>query len=363
MNHFFKILFISSILFNTILGAKDVEFRVEEVTDKLNIPWGMAFLDDKRMIVTQRDGWILILDVQTKELTLLENRPDVYNYRQGGLLDVQVSPNYKKDGWIYFTYVKKQKGKGVTALARAKLRRDMLHSWEELLVTKSATNTGAHFGSRITFDQDGHIFFGVGDRGVRANAQDINTHAGTIMRLNLDGSVPQDNPFVKKDGLDEIYSYGHRNPQGLFYDKARKVLFENEHGPRGGDEINIIKKGVNYGWATISYGKEYSSNEPVGIATKLDGMEQPIKEYTPSIAPSSLMIYSGKVFKQFEGDIFSGALVLRHINRVVLDENLKVIKEEKLLEELNERVRNIIEAPNGWIYFSTDSGKIFRLRD
>ena len=362
MNFLSKFLVSIFLLFLTITNAKNIEYKVENVISNLNIPWGMAFLNDNEMIINQKNGWVFILDIHTKELTPVINQPKVYYYRQAGLLDVQVSPNYKKDGWIYFTYVKKQNGKGVTTLSRAKLKNYKLYSWEELLETKSATRTGAHFGSRITFDEEGHLYFGVGDRGYRPNGQDINTHSGTIMRLNLDGSIPQDNPFVGKDGLDEIYSYGHRNPQGLFYDKVSKKLYECEHGPRGGDEINIIEKGKNYGWATISHGKEYSTNKAVGISTHQKGMEQPIKVYIPSIAPSSLIVYSGKVFKQWEGNLFSGALVLRHLNRIVVDKNSKVIQEDRLLENLNERIRNVIESPNGWLYFSTDSGGIFRIK-
>ncbi|MDB2405413.1 PQQ-dependent sugar dehydrogenase [Arcobacteraceae bacterium] len=361
MNKISKIIIATFIIFSS-LNAKNVQYKVEEVVSNLNVPWGMAFLDEKNMIFTQKNGWVLVLNVETKELTPIANQPKVYHYRQGGLLDVQVSPNYKKDGWIYFTYVKKQNGMGVTTLSRAKLQHNMLNSWEELLVTKSATRTGAHFGSRITFDEEGHLYFGVGDRGYRPNGQDINTHAGTIMRLNLDGSIPQDNPFVGKDGLDEIYSYGHRNPQGLFYDKVSKKLYEIEHGPRGGDEINLIEKGKNYGWATISYGKEYSSNKAVGIGTHKKGMEQPIKVYIPSIAPSSLIVYSGKVFKQWKGNLFSGALVLRHLNRIVVDKDSKAIDEERLLKNLDERIRNVVEGPNGWLYISTDSGRILRLK-
>ena len=336
-------------------------FKIEKIQSNMEVPWALEFLDNETIIINQRDGKIFLLDINTKKLVLVKNSPKIFSAGQGGLLDVQVSPNYKVDGWIYFTYVKNKNNKGVTTLARAKLKNDTLFSWEELLVTKSATTKSIHFGSRITFDEDGYLYFGVGDRGYRLNGQDINTHAGTIMRLHLNGEVPKDNPFVDKSGLDEIYSYGHRNPQGLFYDKLSKTLFEVEHGPRGGDEINIIKKGLNYGWATVSYGREYFTFLPVGDATTKEGMEDPIKVYIPSIAPSSLIVYSGKAFKNWKGNIFIGALVLKHLNMIVIDKNLKVIKEERFLENLDERIRDIVESPNGWIYFSTDSGNIYRL--
>jgi len=342
--------------------SKDVKFKVEIVAKNLGIPWGMTFINENKMLITQKDGKIFLLDVSTKKLTPVKNPPKIFFYSQGGLLDVQISPKFKKDGWIYFTYSKEFRDNGVTTLARAKLKNNTLYLWEELLVTNSYSNTGAHFGSRITFDEDDYLYFSIGDRGVRANGQDINTHAGTIVRLYLDGSIPKDNPFVGKDGLDEIYTYGHRNPQGVFYDKKSKKLFINEHGPRGGDEINLIEKGKNYGWATISHGKEYWSNEAVGESTHKEGMEQAIKIYTPSIAPSSLIVYSGKLFKQWKGNLFSGALAHRHLNRIVLSSSNKVIKEQRLLKNLDERIRNVIESPDGLLYIATDSGKILRLK-
>lgn len=342
-------------------NVKSAEFKIKEIVSDLFVPWGMAFLDKKNMIITQKNGSVFLLNIQTKKLTPVLNPPKIYQHGQGGLLDVQISPNYIKDAWIYFTYVKKLNSLAATTLSRAKLKDNRLYSWQELLVTKSAANSGRHFGSRITFDEDGHLYFSVGDRGVRSNGQDITTHAGSILRLNLDGTVPKDNPFVNRDGLDEIYSYGHRNPQGVFYDKSSKNLYSIEHGPRGGDEINIIQKGKNYGWATISYGKEYFSFKQVGIGTHHIGMEQPIKVFTPSIAPSSLILYSGKLFEEYKGNLFSGALALKHLNRIVLDKNSKVLKEERLLKELDERVRNVIEGPNGLLYISTDSGSILSL--
>jgi glucose/arabinose dehydrogenase len=358
MKYLIKVFFFLSIIFS-FLNAKET-FKIQEIANNLNIPWGMAFLDEKNMIVTLKSGYVIKINVDTKNITKLA-RLNIYQKGQGGLMDVQVSPNFKNDGWVYFTYVKKLGANGVTVLARAKLKDDEFYSFEELLVTKSGTKTGAHFGSRITFDESGHLYFGVGDRGYRPNGQNLNTHAGTIMRLYLDGSIPKDNPFIGKNGLDEIYSYGHRNPQGLFYDKISKHLYEIEHGPRGGDEINLIKKGANYGWAEISYGKEYMSGKPVGKGTKRDDVEEALKVYIPSIAPSSLMVYSGKVFKSWKGDLFSGALKLRHLNRIVLDKDLKVIKEQRLLKNLAERIRNVVESPNGFIYLSTDSGRILRL--
>ncbi|MDH5660304.1 MAG: PQQ-dependent sugar dehydrogenase, partial [Gammaproteobacteria bacterium] len=288
---------------------------------------------------------------------------DVMAEGQGGMLDVAISPNYKNDGWIYFTYVKNIDGEGATVLARAKLKLNRFYEWQELLVSESTTDASQHFGSRIAFDKKGHVFFGIGDRGERPNAQDLTNHAGSIMRLNLDGSIPEDNPFVNSDSsLPEIWSYGHRNPQGLVYDIKTNRLWEIEHGPRGGDEINLIKKGANYGWPVISYGKEYWGPLAVGEGTHRKGMEQPVKVYVPSIAPGSLLIYSGTIFPQWQGNLFSGALKLRHINRIVLNKKGEAISEERLLETLDNRIRALAQSPEGWIYFSTDSGEIYRIK-
>jgi glucose/arabinose dehydrogenase len=338
-------------------------FVVEQVVSGLGVPWAMAFLSPDKMLVTERAGYINMVSTKTGKVRRLKGVPSVMAEGQGGMLDVAVPPEFKSGGWIYFTYVRDQQGQGVTTLARAKLNADRLVSWQELLVTKSATETGQHFGSRIAFDKQGYVYFGVGDRGLRPNAQKLSNHAGTVMRLHRDGRVPKDNPFVNKKGaLPEIWSYGHRNPQGIAYDYANKRLWLIEHGPRGGDEINLVLSGRNYGWPVISYGKEYWAPVAVGEGTHRSGMEQPVKQFTPSIAPGSLLFYSGKAFPAWRGNLFSGALKLQHLNRVVIDSSARAVTEERLLENMSERIRALAESPQGWIYFSTDSGRILRLK-
>lgn len=342
--------------------SEGMALKAEKIIDGLGVPWGMTFLSANELLVTERSGYVSLFNIETSNKVLLENTPKVMHDGQGGMLDVAVSSNYKKSGWIYFTYVKEDVGEGVTVLARSKLKRNRLTQWQELLVSKSRTAESYHFGSRITFDNNDHVFFGIGDRGVRPNAQNLTNHAGSIIRLNLDGSIPKDNPFVKnKTALPEIWSYGHRNPQGLSYDFKHKHLWEIEHGPRGGDEINLIKPAANYGWPEISFGKEYWGPIAVGEGTHREGMEQPVKVYVPSIAPGSLIIYSGDAFPKWKGNLFSGALKLRHINRIVLNEKGEAIKEERLLESLGERIRALAQGPQGRLYFSTDSGKIYRI--
>lgn len=323
----------------------------------------MAFLNHTELLVSLRAGQLLKLDTITGKSSEVHNLPGIHHAGQGGLLDVAVVPGYKAGDWIYFTYSKPQGNKGATTLARARLQGDKLVQWRDLLVTVSATGTGRHFGSRIAFDDAGHLFFSVGDRGHRPNGQDLMTHAGSILRLNLDGSVPEDNPFVnRKDALPETWSYGHRNPQGMVFDAAHQRLWSIEHGPRGGDEINLILPGRNYGWPVISHGMEYWGPLRVGEGTAKAGMEQPVKVYIPSIAPGSLLLYSGKSFPEWNGNLFAGALKLTHINRVALNSEGKAVAEERLLADLGRRIRALIESPQGAIVFSTDDGGIYQLK-
>ena len=335
---------------------------VEELFSGLGVPWGMAFLSPNQILVTERAGRIRLLDIRNLGVVEITGAPEVVAEGQGGLLDVAVGPNYADEGWIYFSYSKPAKGKAATTLARARLDQNRLVDWQDLLVTDSATDSSRHFGSRITFDDQGHVFFGVGDRGKRPLAQDLSNHIGGIMRLNLDGSVPADNPFYANPGARaEVWSFGHRNPQGLVYDAQTSRLWEIEHGPRGGDEINLVEKGRNYGWPVISHGKEYWGPVAVGEGTSKPGMEQPRKVYIPSIAPGSLILYRGAAFPEWHGNLFTGALKLRHLNRVILSESGQAIDEERLLEDLNERIRALAISTEGWIYFSTDSGRIMRM--
>ena len=344
-------------------SSKGVSFQLELIAEGLGVPWGMTFLGTDQILFTERNGKILLLDPESGMVSYISGAPKVMYAGQGGLLDVATPPGYTEGDWIYFTYSKKLQGKGVTALVRAKLIGKHLVEFQDLLITRSASNTSRHFGSRITFDDEGHLYFSVGDRGVRTNAQDLSTHAGSIIRLALNGSVPEDNPFFQKDGvLPEIWSYGHRNPQGIFFDIIQQRLWSIEHGPRGGDEINLILPGRNYGWPIISYGKEYWGPVQVGEGTEKEGMEQPVKFYVPSIAPGSLIVYSGKAFSAWKGNLFAGALKLTHLNRVEIDKDGRAVGEERLLEKFGERIRAILESPEGWLYLSTDSGKILRIR-
>ncbi|MDZ7819321.1 MAG: PQQ-dependent sugar dehydrogenase [Aliarcobacter sp.] len=364
MHFIYLLLLLPILIFSKNIQSKseDANIDVEKIASNLGVVWGMSFISDDELLFTVKTGKIGVLNIKTKKINYLSNPLNTVYSGQGGLLDVQKSPNFSKDKQLFFTYVKQINGKSTTALASAKLQNNKLIDWKDLFISKAFSDTTRHFGSRITFDEKAHLFFSIGDRGVRENSQNLSNHAGTIIRLNLDGSIPSDNPFVNnKDAFPEIYSFGHRNPQGIFYDKKTDKLYSSEHGPRGGDEINIVKKGENYGWPIISYGKEYWNDFAVGESTHKEGMQQPIKYYIPSIAPSSLIVYDGEMFKNWKGNLFLGALKLMHLNRIVLDKDNNVIKEEKLLQELEERIRNVIQSSDGKLYISSDSGNIYAL--
>jgi len=363
------------VIFLFPFDALATTYQVAQIATGLGIPWGMSFQSQSEILFTERKGRLGIVNIDSGEVNYLSGLPDIIANGQGGLMDVVKPTNNEISDWTYFTYVKPidKAGNGETTLARAHISKEGIFDWQDLMVTHSlfgvifdvtgiAWGSDRHFGSRIAFD-DTHLYFSVGDRGNRPNGQNLESHAGSILRLNVDGSVPKDNPFVDIEGArNEIWSYGHRNPQGLVWDGVNQRLWSIEHGPRGGDELNLIERGGNYGWPVISYGKEYTSFRSVGEGTHKEGMEQPKKFYIPSIAPSSLIQYNGNSFPEWKGDLFSGALKLRHINRIKLDQEGNAIAEERLMEDLNERIRALLQSPEGWIYFSTDSGNIYVIK-
>ena len=356
-----KTILIILIGFN-LLFSSSFNFKQKKIFSTNSVIWGMDFIDEDKMIISLKQGEFLIFDLKKKEV-IKKIDFEVFNIGQGGLMDVKVSPNFNIDSTIFFTYTKQVFPYGETTLAKARFKNDNLYDFEDILITKSNSTTGYHFGSRITFDNKNHIYFGVGDRGVRNNAQNLSNHSGTIIRLNLDGSIPKDNPFINnQDFLPQIYSYGHRNPQGIFYDLKNDKLWEVEHGPRGGDEVNLIKSAQNYGWPLVSLGKEYISNSSIGVEKK-EGFIDAKKVYIPSIAPSSLVFYDKDIYKNLKGKLLISALKLKHINILTLDENSKIIKEERILEDLGERIRNIAISPKGLIYFSSDSGNLYLLEN
>ncbi|MBH25330.1 MAG: dehydrogenase [Myxococcales bacterium] len=343
--------------------ANNSVFSLEVITSEpRGVIWGMSFVDDDTILYTLRQGKMGLLDTGTGGITpVVGELPGVLSARQGGLLDVRAHPSFATNKTIYLSYSKPTDDGATTAVATARLDGSRLSDLQEIFVAEAHSSNTHHYGSRLQFDGAGHLFVTVGDRGERHKAQDLNVHNGKVLRLNEDGTPPEDNPFFEQGGPARfIWSYGHRNPQGLVFDAQTGELWEHEHGPRGGDELNLVKKGLNYGWPTISYGKEYSSGAQVGQGTEKEGMEQPVKYYVPSIAPCGMIRYSGDLFPQWRGRFFIGALAMQHINVVEIKDG-EAVGEERLLTDQGERVRALAQSPSGAIVFSTDSGQIARL--
>lgn len=337
------------------------EVTSEKMTSGHGVIWSMAEVASDKLIFTTRSGEFKVLNLKSKKVDRVKSDLKVLVQGQGGLLDVEVHPSFATNQRIYFTYsCQKEKSLNTTCLGHAKL--DLLNlsltDAKEIFSAQPAVDSSLHFGSRLTWDSENNLYMSTGDRYFKKDmAQSLQNHLGKILRLTDEGKAAQGNPFINvKDAKPEIFSYGHRNVQGLFYDKSARVLWESEHGAKGGDEINRIEAGKNYGWPVITHGVDYSG-EKIGIGKEKAGLEQPAYFYVPSIAPSGLIVYSGSKFKQWKGHLFLGALVLEHINHV---EMASPPKEKRLLTNLGERIRDITETTSGDIYFSTDSGKIFK---
>ena len=349
-----------------IFHSDEYDFSVDTIATGLKTVFGMDWLSDGRAIFTERgrkDSSISVIDIKTGEVTRLCNVPGVYMDGDAGMLDIRIHPNYSSNGWIYFAYCTlRQDSTSTVVVDRAKLEGNCLQDIHRLFEVKPYFKSSGHFGCRMQL-KDGYLFLSMGERYVaRDSAQKLSNHFGKIIRLYDDGSVPADNPFVKtENALPEIWSYGHRNPQGMSFHPVTGDLWINEHGPQGGDEINIVKAAVNYGWPVITYGEEYGGGKIGAGITHNIGMEQPVYYYVPSIAPGGMMIYNGNAFPGWKNNVFSGALALRHINRLVIENN-KVVKEERILGHQRWRVRMISQGPDDFIYFAVDKGMILRLK-
>ncbi len=335
-------------------------FYIDTLYMGLDNPWGMAWLPDGRLLVTERKGEIRVFEDDRYTDKKLDGFPETYERGQGGLLDIQLHPQYATNGWIYATYAKPGQEGGSTALIRFRLAGTHIAELETLYQTAPLSTAGVHFGSRIVFDRAGYLYFSTGERGVKENAQDLANDLGKIHRLHDDGRIPADNPFVDTPyAKPSIWSYGHRNVQGLAYDSTNNILYATEHGPRGGDELNVIEKGKNYGWPVITYGIDYSGAIISALAEK-EGMEQPVHYWTPSIATCGLLYYTGEKFPAWQGNLFAGALALTHVARVEL-KNGNYAHEEKLLQAIG-RVRHLAQSSDGYIYVLTEGpGMLLKL--
>jgi len=337
-------------------------YEIETVVDGIDVAWGMAFLPDGSMLITEQEG--NLIHFKNGEKILVQGVPKVYYENQGGLLDIELHPNYKENGWIYFSYSShiENQGKGAnTAIMRAKLVDNKLVDQEILYEATPNTTKGGHFGSRLEFDREGYLYISIGDRQNRdVNPQDINRDNGKIYRLNDDGSIPLDNPFYNTKGaVKAIYSYGHRNPQGMTMHPLTGQIWTHEHGPQGGDEINIIHPGKNYGWPKITYGINYDDTI-ITDDTSLPGMEQPLHYWVPSIAPSGMAFVTSDKYPNWKGNLMVGSLKFKYLNRCVIEDNI-VIKEEKIMEGMVGKVRNVRQAPDGYIYVSIEQLGIVRI--
>jgi glucose/arabinose dehydrogenase len=366
------ILLAASLLIATGTRGEDTSFassagqlEVQTAASGLVHPWSLAFLPDGRMLVTERPGRMRIVAAEGQLSSPLKGVPEVWASGQGGLLDVIVDKSYAQNNTVYFCFAERTAGGGRTAVARAKLNdaNGRLDDVKIIFRQEGPLSSGNHYGCRIVQANDGNLFVTLGEHfSYRNEAQNLGNHLGKLIRIAPDGSVPSDNPFAGRgDAKPEIWSYGHRNEQGLAINPASGDLWEIEHGPRGGDEVNIIGKGKNYGWPAIGYGIDYSGAK-IHESTAREGMEQPIKYWVPSIAPSGMAFYTAKLFPKWTGSLFTGALAGKMLVRLSLNGNT-VTGEERLLQNLNERIRDVRQGPDGALWLLTDNsaGRILRV--
>ena len=338
-------------IFETAHGA----VRAEVVVDGLRHPWSVAFLPDGRMLVTERRGTLRLIAEGVLDPKPVPGVPEVYARGQGGLLDVVAHPRFEENRWIYLSYAAKAR-RAHTEVARGRLEGGRLQDVEVIFRGQNAGRGGRHFGSRLAFGPDGKLYVTVGERGDADLAQDPMTHHGTVVRLNDDGSIPDDNPFLGKDGfLPEIFTFGHRNAQGLAIRPGTGEIWVSEHGPRGGDEVNRLAAGANYGWPIITYGRAYSGFS-IGEGTAKEGLEQPAYQWTPSIAPSGTAFYSGDLFPAWDGNLFVGALKFQYLSRLTLEGD-EIVEEEVLFEDAFGRIRDVRQGRDGAIYLLSDRSR------
>ena len=338
--------------------------RIVPVATGLQHPWGMAFLPDGRLLVTERPGRLRIVALDGSVGPALAGVPAVAAVNQGGLLDVALDPGFDGNSLVYLSYTEPRDGANGTSVARGRLTAGGLQDVEVIFRQLPAVAGGHHFGSRLVFARDGRLFVTLGDRGSqRDRSQTLDSHIGKVVRIERDGGVPADNPFVGRDGaLPEIWSYGHRNIQGAALHPETGELWTHEHGPKGGDELNLTLPTRNYGWPVATYGTEYSGAKITDDPTP-PGIEPPVHHWVPSIAVSGLIFYTGERFPQWRGDAFVGGLRSQQLVRLELDGN-RVVHEERLLRgDLRERVRDVEQGPDGYIYLLTDEddGRLLRI--
>lgn len=342
----------------TGFAADSFVVKVDTLSAALNAPWGMAFLPNGDVLITEKAGELKIFRNGEILEESVQGLPEIRAMGQGGLMDLQLHPDYENNGWIYFSYSDPGKGRGGnTAIARAKLQGNRLVDFQKLFRAQPDSDRGQHWGSRIEFDEDGFMYFSVGDRGRHDISQNLDNHLGKTFRLHDDGSVPRDNPFVNHPGaMPEIFSYGHRNIQGMSRNPLTGEIWTHEHGPMGGDEINIIRPGRNYGWPVITYGLNYDGSI-ISEDTVKEGMEQPVLFWRPSIAPCGMTFITSDKYPGRKGDLLVGSLKFRYLNYCKIDGD-KVVAQQRLIDGIG-RVRAVEIGPDGYIYVLTEAPGLF----
>ncbi|MEX2233363.1 MAG: PQQ-dependent sugar dehydrogenase [Cyclobacteriaceae bacterium] len=343
--------------------GEGVKLKIELVADNISIPSGMAFLPNGKLLVTDRPkGELIIIDLKTGDKTAVSGVPPVTTQGDGGLHDILPHPDFEQNNRVFFVYSFKDENGFSLTVETATLKDNSLTQRKKIFAARPFYKVANFFGSKLAL-MDGYLFITTGvNKRMQDSAQLLNNHLGKIMRIREDGSIPDDNPFVNVPGaLPDIWCYGTRNSQGMTINPYTNELWANEHGPKGGDEVNIIKAGKNYGWPIISYGLEYDGT-PVGQGLReKEGMEQPIYHYTPSIAPSGMEFYTGDAFPMWKGNLFIGGMVLTHLNRLVIKDD-KVVHEERLFQDKKWRVRSVRQGPDDFLYIGVDGGMILRIR-
>lgn len=343
----------------------------ETVVEGLEHPWGMAWLPDGALLITERPGRLRVVRDGVLDPNPVAGVPEVLAFRQGGLLDIALHPNFDDNGWIYFTYADGTPDANATHVARARWQNDSLTDWEVIFATNLPKEQGQHFGSRLVWLPDDTLLVSIGDGGnpplelgdalIREQAQNRGSHLGSVVRLNDDGSVPADNPFLDDpEAQPELWSYGHRNIQGLAKDSETGQIWSTEHGSRGGDELNLLRAGENYGWPVVTFSEEYSGG-PISSEQSRPGMVDPTTYWTPAIAPSGLAVYRGDRYPQWQGHIFAGGLVSQDVRRIEVDAQGNVVNQVPI--PIGQRVRDVRQGPDGLLYVLTDApnGRLVRL--
>ncbi|WP_114418205.1 PQQ-dependent sugar dehydrogenase [Marinospirillum perlucidum] len=346
--------------------TEDYTLKVDILAEGLEHPWSLVFLPQGEVLISERAGRLrLYRDGQLLD-TAIRGLPEISVGGQGGLLDLALHPNFASNAWLYFSYVAEVEGGYTTRLARARYQNRQLHDLEVLYTALPASGTRRHFGGRLVFDRQGYLYMTVGDRGEKERAQDTGDAAGSVVRLTDEGQVPADNPLVGQEAaLPEIYAWGTRNAQGLALDSQTGEIWMQEHGPRGGDEVNRLQSGANYGWPKTTFGRAYTGFE-ITPHTHLPGIEPPLWHWTPSIAPSGLVVYRGELFSRWQGDLLVGALKARLITRLPLEregDTWQINREERFFEDIKARIRALYEAPDAsvWVLADAEDGYLLRL--